>query len=450
MLIGLVLVVCLVASLPYWLPRTVVALRVWIFARINGHAGITVPGRLVDVGDFRRVYADPAADGRSRGAALSNLFWYWLSPGAHLHQEHLEPGPDYHRVAVATRQALAMPKLSAEQLAAQCVERVLDGIDRPGLVRLRDLWMPVWADFYYEVVFGAPCPDEARRLIVANADDVVTALKCSSLRHLDRRDRLTAYLEGRVREGAVVHPLPEHLSVHEQALYLQGVFFNTAVVQMSEAMAHLLMVVAQHPWTQPGLRDGSLDADDVINETLRLYPLFGIAHRITSAEIEGSGTTIAAGSVLCFDYPAFHRAGFDEPDRFDPSRWSRLSMREANHIPFGVTANRPCPAKGLAPLTMRVALLETVRRFRLSSTAEHSRSLPNRGPCLLEPLGPGLPGRRRTAVLGFVRVRDRWENVGRSVVQLVLGSYMVWDANRQRLCDRYFESLTGDVTGREP
>jgi Cytochrome P450 len=445
-LIGLVLAGCLVASLPYWLPRAVVALRVWIFARINGRAGITVPGGLVDVADFRRVYADPAADGRSRGAALSNLFWYWLSPGAHLHQEHLEPGPDYHRVAVATRQALAMPKASAEQLASACTAIVLDRIDRPRLVRLRDLWMPVWADFYYQVVFGAPCPDEARRLIVANADDVVTALKCTSLRHMDRRDRLTAYLEERVREGAVVHPLPSHLSVGEQALYLQGVFFNTAVVQMSEAMAHLLMVVAQHPWTQPGLRDGSLDTDDVINEALRLYPLFGIAHRITSAAIEGSGTTIAAGSVLCFDYPAFHRAGYDEPDRFDPSRWSRLPVREANHIPFGVTANRPCPAKGLAPLTMRVALLETVRRFRLASTAQHTRSMPNRGPCLLEPLGPGLPGRRRTAVLGFVRVRDRWENVGRSVVQLVLGSYMVWDANRQRLCDRYF----GSLTAREP
>jgi hypothetical protein len=38
-----------------------------------------------------------------------------------------------------------------------------------------------------------------------------------------------------------------------------------------------------------------------------------------------------------------------------------------------------------------------------------------------------------------MRLRDRWEDVGRSIVQLFLGSYMVWDARRQRLCARYFE-----------
>ncbi|MFD1050121.1 hypothetical protein ACFQ1S_33665 [Kibdelosporangium lantanae] len=31
------------------------------------------------------------------------------------------------------------------------------------------------------------------------------------------------------------------------------------------------------------------------------------------------------------------------------------------------------------------------------------------------------------------------EDVSRSVVQLVLGTYMVWDARRQRLCQRYFD-----------
>jgi hypothetical protein len=180
----------------------------------------------------------------------------------------------------------------------------------------------------------------------------------------------------------------------------------------------------------------------VINEALRMYPLFGIAHRITSADITTDRTTIPAGSVLCFDYPSFHRVGYDDPDRFDPSRWQRLAAKDANHIPFGVTANRPCPAKGLAPLTMRVALAEVVRRFRLATTAAHTRSLPNRGPCLLEPLDAVLPGWRRTAVLARLRLRDRWENVGRSVLQLVLGTYMVWDANRKRLCDRYFASVT--------
>ncbi|WP_460342806.1 cytochrome P450 [Actinoallomurus acanthiterrae] len=441
--------VALVLSLPYWLPGRVVALRVWIFARVNGDEAITVPGPLVDVSRFRQVYADPAANGRSKGAALSDLFWYWLAPGPHIHQEHLEPGPRYEEVARTTRAFLSMPTARAEELTAQCVERGLRGIDGMTTVRLRDLMMPIWAEFYYEVVFGERCPPEARDLIVANADDVVTALKCCGLRHMDRRHRLTDYLERRLAD--VRHPLPEGLSARERALYLQGTFFNTAIVQTSEAMTHLLMALAQHPDVQERLRD----ADDryvhrVIDETLRLYPLFGIAHRVTSAETRVGETTIPPGSVLCFDYPAFHRAGFEDAGEFRPERWETLSARDVNHIPFGIAANRPCPAWHLTPITMRVAAREIARRFTLHTSAAHTRSVPNRGPCLLVPRDAAVPGVRRAAVLAAMRVRDRWEDLWRSAVQLVLGGYMVWDARRQRLCERHFANAEGacPVTGR--
>ncbi|MEU3166620.1 cytochrome P450 [Streptosporangium sp. NPDC006930] len=489
-----------VLSLPRWLPAKVVALRTRVFARINGEEGITVPGDLIGVERFREIYSHPAVNGRSRGAALSDLFWYWLSPGAELHQEHLEVGERYDAVARATRGFLSVPRVEAEELTRRCVARTLR--DAGGLVRLRDLMMPVWAEFYYELVFGEPCPPTARDLIVANADDVVTALKCCGLRHMDRRDRLTRYLAGllpRVRDR-----LPAGLSAREQALYLQGTFFNTAVVQMSEATAHLLMVLAQHPETQAEVLAGDdRHLDRVISETLRLYPLFGIAHRVTTGDISlDEHTTIPAGSVLCFDYPAFHREGFSDPGRFDPGRFAtdrshanyshldrssqappepdrsgrggrtgrsgrgdrpdhsgqsgpapdrpapgcpvsgrprpdRPAVRELNHIPFGIAANRPCPAWRLAPITMRVAVREVLRAYALDTSASHTRSMPNRGPCLLVPRG-ARRGAAHRATLVFVRFRDRWEDVWRSLVQLVLGTYMVWDAREQRLCERHF------------
>ena len=40
------------ASLPYWLPAVVVALRVRVFALVNGDEGIAVPGDRVGVEDF--------------------------------------------------------------------------------------------------------------------------------------------------------------------------------------------------------------------------------------------------------------------------------------------------------------------------------------------------------------------------------------------------------------
>jgi hypothetical protein len=418
------------------LPARVVALRMWLFARINGDEGVAVPGPLVDASRFREVYAHPAADGRSRGAALSDLFWYWLSPGAEVHQEHLEPGPRYDEVARTTRRMLALPADQVADLVARHAADALAGIDRARRVRLRDLAMPLWAGVFAEIVFGAPCSRETRDLIVANADDVVTALKCTGLRHMDRRHRLTRHLEACL--GEVAHDLPAGLTSREQALYLQGTYFNTAVVQMSEATAHVLMVLAAHPGLQADVA-AAPDDDEllgrVVDETLRLYPLFGVAHRITSADIAVDGSTLPAGSVLCFSYQAFHRVGYDEPDRFDPGRWERCSSRDANFIPFGVAGNRPCPAWHVAPIALRAAVREVLGRVTLTTAASHTRSLPNRGPCLVVPQGatPSLG-----PALAAQRLQDRAEDAGRSIIQLVLGAYMVWDARRQALCRRHF------------
>ncbi|MFF4259787.1 cytochrome P450 [Streptomyces sp. NPDC001663] len=442
-------VVVLVAGLPYWLPKAVIALRVRIFAWVGGEEGIRAPGREVPAEEFKQVYGHPAANGRSRGAALSDLFWYWLSPGPEIHQEHLEPGPRYDDVARTTRQILA--GLSREQwteLVGRCTRRVLDELDghvSVHRVRLRDLMMPVWAEVYYEVVFRAPCPRHVRDLITGNADDVVSALKCTGLRHMDRRARLTAYLRDRLAHEPPPVPLPSSLTEREQAYYLQGTFFNTAVVQMSEAMAHLLLALATHRPVQDRLAAGEKDPDfldRVINETLQHFPLFGVAHRITSGEIPRDGRApIPAGSVLLFNYPQYQGSGAAP---FDPDRWLNPDTKPSAFIPFGVTANRPCPARGFAVLTMRVAAEEILRRFRLESSAEHTRSLPSRGPCLLLPrTGASWSPARRQIRLAAMRLADRWAAVPRSLTQLALGSYMVWDARRQGLCRTYFAAQSG-------
>jgi hypothetical protein len=412
---ALVAVLAIVLGLPLWLPRVIVAVRMRLFARINGAEGIAVPGDLVDSADFLRLYSHPAANGRSRGAVLSDLFWYWLSPGAEIHQEHLEAGPRYDDVARCTRRILTLPSASADLLATASLQAALPvATDHRALVRLRDLVMPVWAEFYHRVVFNRPADEELRALIVANADDVITALKCCGLRHMDRRQRLTTALERLLDE--VPHPLPSTLDRHEQALYLQGTFFNTAVVQSSEATAHLLMLVAGDAARRgTALRGKALD--DVFEEALRRFPLFGVAHRVTTAEIELTAEAkIPAGSVLCFNYPDFHRSG--------------------GYIPFGVAANRPCPAWHLAPVTVKAVTRELLAQCTFATTAAHTRPLTNRGPCLMVPRGDPLS---RPALV-LLRVRDRWEDVWRSLVQLVLGTFMVWHARRLRLCQRYFEA----------
>ncbi|WP_329179182.1 cytochrome P450 [Streptomyces sp. NBC_01477] len=443
----------LALSTPYWLPKALIALRVRVFARVNGSEGVVVPNADVGPEHFAALYAHPAANGRSKGAGLSDLFWYWLSPGPEVHQEHLEPGPRYDAVARTTAAILAGTSADLSAAAARCAAHVLDEAvpGRVALVRLRDLMMPVWADFFHGLVFRESCPPHIRRLIVDNAEDVVNSLKNTRLRHMRRRDRLTRYLLGRLAAGEVPHRLPAELATPlDRAHYLQGTFFNTAVVQMSEAMAHLLLVLAEHPDVQRRLAahpDDDHDLGNVMNETLRLFPLFGIAHRITSADIDlGEGVRYPAGTVLCFDYPAYHATGHTAPEVFDPGRWDRISLKDAHHIPFGVAANRPCPAWRLSPLVMRAVTREVLARFTLHSAVSHTRSIPHRAPCLLVARERTAPRRLVVPALAFLRLRDRWEDVGRSLLQLALGSWMVADARRLRMTQAWFAAH--DTQGR--
>lgn len=439
-------------SLPYWLPDAVVNLRKQIFAWVNGDEGIPIPGEEIPASQFKQVYGHPAANGRSRGAGLSDLFWYWLAPGPQVHQEHLEPGPRYDDAARTTR--LILTSLSKEdwaELVGRCTGRALDRLDTTQVhaVRLRDLMMPIWAEVFYEVVFRRTCPPQARDLIVGNARDVLDALKCTGLRHMDRRARLTEYLRDHLTATPPAVALPASMSAQEQIFFLQGAFFNTAVVQMSEAMAHLLLEIAVHGELQDGRLsgpEGMAYLDRLINDTLWRYPLFGVAHRITSADIpRENGRPIPAGSVVLFDYTKYHHAGQPSPPHLDPDRWLSAETRPDNFIPFGVTTNRPCPARGFAAVTMQVATQEVLDRFALMSSAAHTRSLPNRAPCLLIPRTAPRPSTAyRVARPTIMRLQDQWESVPRSLTQLVLGSYMVWDARRQKLCQRYFDNLRGD------
>ena len=434
-------------SLPYWLPPLVVGLRMRLFTRINGQAALQLPNEEFGPAAFRELYSHLEAGGRSRGARLSDLFWYWLAPGPEMHQEHIENGPRYEKIAGLTRRMLTVPRADIEARVERCAvhSSARWSARKWRLVRLRDAMMPIWADFFHEIAFGEECTPAVRRLIIDNANDVVTALKCCGLRHMRKRRRLTAYLIEKLQAGEFPYAFPRGFTVEEQAHYLQCTYFNTAIVQMSEAMAHLLMTLGRDDRLQRRLLTSEHDRrlyDRVLNESLRMFPLFGIAHRITTGEIEFRGRALKDGSVVCFNYPEFHKAGFDRPESFEPDRWERCPMKNSNHIPFGMASNRPCPARGLALISMRALTRWLLRHYRFSTSLAQTRSLPNRGPCLMLARGERSIGESTERAFHLLmKMRDRWEDAFRSILQLVLGTIMILDARRLRLCERYFERL---------
>lgn len=444
-------VVIFLLSLPYWLPPFIIRLRMKIFTQINGEQTIQLPDPAFDDKDFRELYSHKAMTGRSKGAALSDLFWYWLSPGPEVHPEHLEQSDRYQELSRLTRQIVAISRKDIEALINQYqvdpLKLALDG-KQWTQIRLRDAFMPLWSDFFYQLVFKEACSKENQRLIVNHASDVVNALKCCKLRDMPKRNQLTKLLLEKLDRGEVPFKFPEGLSQLEQAHFLQGTFFNTAIVQMSEAMAHLILVIAQHPACQERLRNepDNQYLDDVINESLRLNPLFGIAHRIVTETMEFKGTTIPKDTVVCFNYPDYHKMGYEQPDQFNPERWQTCPVKNANFIPFGVTSNRPCPAQGLALVAMRQLAKHLIQNYTFASPVAHTRSLPNRGPCLVmkDPL-VAKHWSINHIVFPYMKIVDRWEDLYRSVIQLVFGTIMILHAKKLKLCERYFLQLENSL-----
>jgi len=298
-----------------WLPTTLVNLRNGVFTRVNGEETIPVPQDGFTLKNVVSLYDNPNSRGRARGARLSNLFWYWQSPGAEVHQENLEDGPVYGAVRWSTAERLARHQ---EALPSR-IEAHLDALPPPpssGELRLTSWFIDAFTGLLYETVFEEPPSPAIENLVRANAEDFLRALKGLKLRDMPLRRRLTEHLVERMAtapEGFLA-PASEHLSRLQLAQYIQGVFFNTGIIQVAEAMAHIILCLAEHTEEQEKLASRLNDEpllEAMLRESLRLYPLFGIAHRITSGPIElEGGRRIPAGTSSAMRIPnAFDRSG---------------------------------------------------------------------------------------------------------------------------------------------
>ena len=377
-------------SLPFWLPPLVVRLRNRAFVAINGAEGMELPSsEHGGMAGMEFLYSHSAANLRLRqpSVGLSDLFAYFLSPAHEIHQEHVETAhPHYARVASASRSVLGVPKTQLRELARKHVTALLQADPSTALlrqrgwqaVRLEELLFVAFTRLMYELVFREPPTVEAEQLVLDGGTNVIRTLKWTAQRDTAARDRLTAHVEEKLAAGCCDWiDFDPALSIRERALYIQGVHLVTGVVQLSEGMAHLFVALAQHPHPRPADAGTSPAAvadylDRAITESLRRWPLFGIAHRITSEPITVpiTGEVIPANTVLCFNFERYQNdpETFDRPKSFEPSRWigaagaaaavdGALDKRKvSSYIPFGVAANRPCPAQRMSLVIMNEAV----------------------------------------------------------------------------------------------
>ncbi|XP_030636580.1 cytochrome P450 3A27 [Chanos chanos] len=129
--------------------------------------------------------------------------------------------------------------------------------------------------------------------------------------------------------------------------------------------------------------------DDVLNESLRLYPVVARLERICKKTVEINGVTIPKGTVVLVPTYALHRDPeiWTDPEKFNPDRFSKENKESIDpytYLPFGA-GPRNCIGMRFALVSMKLVITEILQRFDVHVCRE------TRIPLVLSPNGLMAP-----------------------------------------------------------
>ncbi|XP_041959191.1 cytochrome P450 3A40-like [Alosa sapidissima] len=114
--------------------------------------------------------------------------------------------------------------------------------------------------------------------------------------------------------------------------------------------------------------------DCVINESLRLYPPVPRIDRVCKKTVDVGGVIIPKGAIVMVPTYALHRDPeiWTDPETFNPERFSKEnkeSIDQYTYMPFGL-GPRNCIGMRFALISMKLAIVELLQRFTISTCAE--------------------------------------------------------------------------------
>jgi cytochrome P450 len=117
----------------------------------------------------------------------------------------------------------------------------------------------------------------------------------------------------------------------------------------------------------------------VIKETLRLYPPVAVMARSANQDYDLEGVRIPAGCVTLFSQWVMHRSDryFEEPAQFNPDRWTpefEKTLPKGAYFPFG-EGPRICIGKGFAQMEAALILATLGQEYHLSLVPDQAIAL---------------------------------------------------------------------------
>ena len=109
--------------------------------------------------------------------------------------------------------------------------------------------------------------------------------------------------------------------------------------------------------------------EQVLEESMRLYPPVGLLARNVVAEDELCGRTMRPGDILFLPIWALHRSEllWERPEQFDPDRFApgRRPRDKYQYLPFGA-GPRVCVGANFAMMQAQIILATLIQRFRFT------------------------------------------------------------------------------------
>merc|ERR1719500_1352797 len=173
--------------------------------------------------------------------------------------------------------------------------------------------------------------------------------------------------------------------VHSNAVLVILAGFETT----ASTLQFILFSLCKHPEIQHELYEASKSIDvtkyeslkefklldAIIKETMRLYPAAVINSRYCSETTEiKEGLTIEAGTTVVWSILKYHMDPdlYDEPERFNPSRWTgneSNTLQDDAWFSFG-QGPRACPGTRLAYYFMKIYIVQLITQYRIVETRD--------------------------------------------------------------------------------
>ncbi len=193
-------------------------------------------------------------------------------------------------------------------------------------------------------------------------------------------------LAGTRRPARMPDAAGERLIQHDQPggpddeeLIAQIVLLLVVGETAGSALAWTFFLLSQHPRILADLRDTLWSAfhgappaqdqldrlpllNDVVDESLRLLPPFGIGHCLTTSSIELAGYALPPNTTIMYSPLLTHRSPdlYLWPHAFRPERWRAIAPEPHQYLPFGAHPDVAAYAP-LASMMVRLVLAMVVQ-----------------------------------------------------------------------------------------